>query len=289
MLNQQALKKKLSSTLNIQHIAEAIELVSNVKLQKLLTRMEHFRHFALKLQNMIENITDGVDKEANPFFEVRERKNILVIVITSDKGLCGSYNASLLKHADHFLNEQINVGINLTLFGQKSVDHYIKKSYEIKNRYISYAPQITETNVAVWCKKFTESFEKKEVDEVFVIYTHYKNLLTRDVKIEKILPLQKENNLEKEKLKFNRSDYIFEPETNKIYPQLISYALHTQFESLLLESLASELSSRRVAMKAASTNAEDMITKLTLIKNKIRQFSITKEILEINAGAEGVS
>jgi F-type H+-transporting ATPase subunit gamma len=202
----------------------------------------------------------------------------------------------LLRQADHFLGLHSKERLKLILFGQKSVDHYSKKAYDIHTTYVNYASKIQEANVREWCAEFTRLFEEKELDEVWMVYTHYKNVLARETKVEKILPMQKEQMHEMagldtsdETSKGLKTDYIFEPDANEIYLKLIPYALCTKVQSLLLESQASELSARVVSMKAATTNAEDMITKLTLIKNKIRQFGITKEILEISAGAEGVT
>lgn len=296
MLSQQALRKKIAATHNIKHIAEAIELVASVKLQKLLQKTENFRFYAKKLIEIVENLTDAVGGQVHPFFEVREVKNVGVVVITGDKGLCGSYNSNVLKQADHFLEQLSHVQVKLILFGQKCVDHYSKSSYDILQRQVAYSSKINEENVRGWGSEFARAFEDQHLDEVWVVYTHYKNILVRETKVEKILPMQKSGFIEltavhagKDHNKGIKSDYIFEPAAAEIYLKIIPSALYTKFQSLLLDSQISELSARVVSMKAAATNAEEMITKLTLIKNKIRQFGITKEILEINAGAEGIS
>lgn len=297
MLNQQALRKKLASTHNIKHITEALELVANVKLQKLLQKIKHFRFYATKLMEIVENLTQTADNQSHPLFEVRAVKNIGVLIITSDKGLCGSYNSNLLKLADQFLTEHSQEQLKLILFGQKSIDHYTKKNYNIQNKYEKYTAKLNEANVRNWCAEFTKLFENKELDQVWVVYTHYKSILVREPKVEKILPMEKQEineavglkASENQKEKSSNSYYVFEPNPDEIYLKIIPYALSTKLQSLLLESQAAELSARVVSMNAATTNAEEMITKLTLIKNKIRQFGITKEILEINAGAEGIT
>lgn len=296
MLNQQTLRKKLASTHNIKHITEAIELVASVKLQNLLQKIEHFRFYATKLMEIVENLTQVIGGQAHPFFEMREVKSIGVIVISSDKGLCGSYNSNLLKQADHFLDQHSNAQLKLILFGQKSVDHYSKRAYEIQHKHVNYVSKLNETHIKAWSAEFIESFENSELDEVWVVYTHYKNILVRETKVEKILPMQKKEvkeviglKVSKEQEKNTQLDYILEPQAEEIYSKIIPYALYTKFQALLLESQAAELSARVVSMKTANTNAEDMIKKLTLIKNKIRQSGITEEILEINAGAEGIT
>lgn len=295
MLNQQTLRKKLASTHNIKHITEAIELVASVKLQKILHKIEHFRFYAKKLSEIVGDLTQVVDGQAHPFFEVRETKSVGVIIVASDKGLCGAYNTNLLKQADHFLDQHSSVQLKLTLFGQKSVEHYSKRAYEIQNQYGNYTSKINETQVEEWCAEFANAFENKTIDELWIVYTHYKNILARETEIKKILPMQKEEVTAgkdfsgvKAQGQSSRSNYIFEPDADQIYHKIIPTAFYTTVLSLLLESQASELSARVVSMKAAATNADDMITKLTLIKNKIRQFGITKEILEINAGAESI-
>lgn len=296
MLNQQALRKKIAATHNIKHITEAIELVASVKLQKLLQKTETFRFYSRQLMQIVENLTQAVGGQTHPFFDVREVKSVGVIIVAGDKGLCGSYNSNVLKQADHFLEQHSHLQIKLTLFGQKIVDHYSKSAYDIQNKHVNYVSKINEANVKVWSAEFAKSFENHEIDEVWVVYTHYKNILVRETKVEKILPMQKKEvredvavKAQKNRVETTHSNYIFEPAAEEIYLKIIPSALNTKVQSLLLESQVSELSARVVSMKAAATNADEMITKLTLIKNKIRQFGITKEILEINAGAEGTS
>lgn len=291
MLNQQTLQKKLTSTHNIKHITEAIELVANVKLQKLLQKIKHFRFYANKLKAIVGNLTQTADDQNHPFFAERETKNVGVIIVTSDKGLCGSYNSNLLKEAERFLKQYSQEDVSLILFGKKSVNHFSKKNYKIIEKYENYKSKINAPTVNEWCSEFVKLFVEKKIDEMWIVYTHYKSILVREVRVEKILPMQKIAVSSVEKLNDSvetSSNYIFDPTPNEIYLKIIPYALATTFQSLVLESYAAELSARVVSMKAATTNAEEMITKLTLIKNKIRQFGITKEILEINAGAEGI-
>lgn len=285
MLNQQALRKKLISTHNIKHITEAIELVSGIKFQKLIRSKEHFYFYAKKLTEMVQHLSLAIDGPSHPLFAVRPTKRVAVIVIASDRGLCGSYNANLLKQADLFLEKHLDSQLELILFGQKAVDHFKNSKWKIRKTYPNYVGKLSETTIKEWCHEFTQSFENGDIDELWVVHTHFINVLSRETKVEQLLPFKIENvhtHVE------NRNHYFFEPNPERIYNAIIPLSFFIKVQALFYESQAAELSARLVSMKAATKNADEMIEKLTLIKNKVRQSGITKEILEINAGAEGI-
>ncbi|MBA3958466.1 MAG: ATP synthase F1 subunit gamma [Parachlamydiaceae bacterium] len=281
MSNQQVLRKRLQSTQNIQNIAEAIEKIASVKFHKLLSKMEHLRFYVSKLSEMILNLESRAD---HPFFGVRPAVNrIAVIVVTGDKGLSGSYNTTVLKQTNEFLSKYRPKQVELILVGQKAIDHFKKrKQWTIRSSLNHVSAQLNESTIKAVAEDYTKSFLNHEFDELWIVYTQFHSVLTKSVKIERILPLHKMESTSTE----TGGSYIFEPSSELIYQQIIPYFFYTKILSMLFESQASELASRMVSMQAATKNAEEMIKKLTLIKNKVRQQSITREILEINAGAE---
>lgn len=283
MTTQQILRKRLTSARNILHITQAMELVAGVRFRKLATKMEHFRFYANKLSEMIEDLKLSTHAD-HPLFQQRPVQNIRVILIGSDKGLCGSYNANLIKESQKFLNRFSPDQISLILIGNKIIDHFKKESWKIEKQISDLAHKLTENDVAALSRELAAGFIQGEFDELWVLYTHFKNVMVKIPQLEKVLPLK---NVSASQTR-SPINFIFEPTPEMIYTNLIPRFFYTKLHALLFESHASELASRMIAMKAATKNAEEMIDKLTLIKNKNRQFNITREILEITAGAEGI-
>lgn len=286
MSTQQTLRNRLHSVDNIMHITQAMEVVSGVRFRKLMGKMEHFKLYSNKLSEIVDRLKLSADTSHHPLFQSRPLQRIGVIVVAGDKGLCGSYNDRILKGAEKFIKTLESDRVDLHLFGNKAIDYFKKKSWNIKQTIHDLSRNLTEENVRKWSEQFITSFENIEYDELWIVFTHFKTILSSEIKIEKILPLESKN---EEKTEDSlRIDYIFEPNPEKIYYSIIPYFFYAKIQSILYQSYASELSSRIISMKAATKNAEDMIEKLTLIKNKNRQLAITKEILEITAGAEGL-
>lgn len=286
MTTQQTLRNRLHSVDNIMHITQAMEVVSGVRFRKLMSKMEHFRHYANKLSEIIARLKLAADTSHHPLFQSRPRQRIGLIIVAGDKGLCGSYNDRILKGAEKFIKTLESEQVDLYLFGNKAIDYFKKKPWNIKQKFSDLSRNLLESNVKEWSEQFISSFENSDYDELWIAFTHFKTILSNEIRIEKILPL--ENEREESPVNSVRIDYIFEPNPEKIYYSIIPYFFYAKIQSILYESYASELSSRIISMKAATKNAEDMIEKLTLIKNKNRQLAITKEILEITAGAEGL-
>lgn len=278
------LKQRLRSVQNIQHITQAMEIVAGVRFRKLIRKIEDFRLYAQKLAELVDRVKLNLDAKQHPLFQSRNTQRIGVIIVASDKGLCGSYNENLFREAEKFLKTLNSDQVELILFGHKAADYFKNKKWKIKERNLDFTRNLSESAIKEWSTEYSAAFEKQEFDELWIVFTHFKNILSREARIEKILPLA--NNQPQSEL--TSIDFIFEPDPEQIYQNLIPYFFYAKLQTLLFESYASELSSRMVAMKAATKNADEMIEKLTLIKNKNRQLSITTEILEITAGAEGL-
>lgn len=286
MSTQQSLRLRIRSANNIKHITQAMEVVAGVRFRKLMNKMEHFRTYSNKFTELVEAIQYGADDTSHVLFKKRPVKHVGVIVVAGDKGLCGSYNDKLLREAEKFIKTLPTNQVELILLGNKAIDYFKNKPWSIKLEQPEFTRHLSDGAVKRWSTELIASFEKEEFDELWIVYTHYINIVSREVEKEKILPLDIRTS--SGDAGGQKRDFIFEPDPAQIYQSMIPFFFYAKLHSHLYESYASELSSRMVAMKAATKNAEEVIDKLTLIKNKNRQLSITKEILEITAGAEGL-
>lgn len=290
MTTKQIIRQRLNSAKNIMNITKAMEVVATVQFRKLQHRISTFRFFKDRLAEMVKRLQLSPPEQIiHPLFNVRPVKKTALIIVTGDKGLCGSYNSSVITTAEKFLNERDPESVSLFLLGKKGVDFFSTKKWPIQQSEDHLARVFSEETVKVWSENYLKSFILGDFDEMWIVYTHFYSIIKRETRIAKILPMVTENEIPtKAEIEKPMIDFIFEPSSTQIYNQIIPFFFEVQLEALLLESYASELSSRMVAMKSSAKNAEEMIEKLTLVKNKLRQLSITNEILEITAGAESL-
>lgn len=284
MSTQQQIRNRLTSVHNILHITQAMEVVAGVQFRKVMNKMEQFQFYSKQLTQMMEKLTNAMEVSQFAICEVRKVERIGVIIIASDKGLCGSYNENLFRAAESFLKTLNPNPVELFLYGHKTLNHFKKGNWPIKKTVFDWARLLSYSNVKEWSKEYVTCFENAEFDELWVVYTHFLNIITKEIRIEQLLPLKQQ----KSQQESSNHSVLFEPEPEKIYENILPTFFFTKIQATLLDAQASELASRIISMKAATKNAEEMIEELTLIKNKNRQYSITKEILEITAGAEGL-
>ena len=286
MSTQQSLKTRIRTATNILHIAEAMEIVASVQFRKLVHKMEHLTSYHSKLNQLNANLNSSIEMVLNPLFKERPVVKLAVIIMAGDKGLCGSYNDRAFKAAEKFLKDNDSrYEIELYLIGRKALDYFKNKKWNIKKSFVNFSRTLNEVSLYEWAKELLHSYLMKEFDSLWVISTYFKNMLSREPRSEKLLPMTL---LSPEEMAQPQGDFIFEPKPEEIYEKIIPYYFYVKLQTLLFNSHASELSSRIVAMKSSSKNAKEMIEELTLIKNKNRQLMITNEILEITAGAESL-
>ncbi|MFA6915836.1 MAG: ATP synthase F1 subunit gamma [Parachlamydiales bacterium] len=278
------IKKRLHSAANIQHITKAMEMVAAVRLRKALNKLELFRPYAEKMHQMLQQLARASNEVSHPLFEERTERKKGVLIITADKGLCGAYNNNVIQAAEKLLRKDEYSGAVLFLVGNKAIEHFKKQPWEIKFSMRDLSNKMNASEVEKLSSFLVEGFLKREWDEITIVYTIFKNILSRQIRIDNFLPISKgEIDATAPSI-----DYIFEPSAEEIYSVLIPRYCFTRLMKVLSEAQVSELGARVTAMKAATKNADEMIEKLTLIRNKVRQAGITKEMLEITAGAEGL-
>lgn len=278
------IRRRIRSVQNTQQITKAMEMVAAAKLKKAEVKAKAARPYAYKLEKMLENLSLATGLITHPLFKKREKiEKKALLLVTSDRGLCGSYNTNILRKAEDFLKDFEPEKIELIIMGKKGYRYFAKTDWKIRYKYLDLDGKGDLSQAKMIIQDVTQLFLKREVDEVYLLYTQFINPISYKIVLEKFLNIESKEKVEKEKI-----DYIFEPSSDEIFDALLPRYCLNVIQKVLLESFASEQGSRMTAMRAATDKAEEMIENLTLIRNKIRQASITREMLEIASGAEAL-
>jgi F-type H+-transporting ATPase subunit gamma len=283
------IKRRIVGVKNTQKITKAMKMVATAKLRRAQQRIINARPYAGKISEMLSHLVSQEEIASNPYLKSVEVEKVCVIVVTSDRGLCGAFNTNIIKEAVRYIGEVQEAGeVKSKLFtlGKKATDYFGKRDYEViakitglfSSLEINYALQIYNEVVS--------RFENKEFEKVVVIYNQFVSMVQQKIIVEQILPIQ--INADSTNGKSASENYIFEPEQRSIVNYLLPKQLKAQFWKILLESNAAELGARMTAMDNATTNAQELIRTLNITYNKERQASITKEILEIVSGANAL-
>jgi F-type H+-transporting ATPase subunit gamma len=282
------LRRRTRSVRNTQQITKAMKMVSAAKLRRSQDAILSARPFARKMLEVLNSLATRANPESHPLLAAREPRRVDVVVITADKGLCGSFNANILKTAEGFVARMSEQNPGLQLVGKKGRDYFRRRRYTIRREFVDVFRGLGYETAAAIARPIIERYSAPDspegVDAVFLVYNEFKNVLQQDVVIERLLPLEKlEFETREEEL-----DYIYEPSPAAIYDAVIPRHVEYQVWRALLESAAAEHAARMTAMENATKNASELIEQLTLTMNKARQASITKEILEVVSGAEAI-
>jgi F-type H+-transporting ATPase subunit gamma len=263
-----------------------MEMVAAAKLRRAQQIVEQSKPYSAKLDEMLANLASASTGEiSHPYFEEREVVKKTLVLVTADRGLCGSFNANLLRTADAWLREFGREHAELYLLGKKGWDYYRRRDWTVLAHEAEWEGEIDYTRARAVVDAVTGRFVAGETDQVDIVYTRFVSMGRFQVTKERYLPIPRPT-IGDESGKTR--DYIFEPTPEEIYARLMPYYTTTKLITILRESLASEQASRMLAMNAATKAAGDMIDSLTLDYNKARQAQITKEILEVVSGAEAL-
>jgi F-type H+-transporting ATPase subunit gamma len=286
MANLKEIRSRITSVGSTMQITSAMKMVSAAKLKRAQDAITQMRPYANKLTELLENLSASLDSsDGGAYAQKRQVKKVLLVTITSNRGLCGGFNANIIKHAKSLINEEYsNSDINILSIGKKSSEHFDKNGFNVIAKHDSLFVELTFDSVAEVAENIMDSFLEGNYDKVVLVYNQFKNAATQIVMSENFLPVKKTKN----KLT-NSGDYIFEPEKQEIVAQLIPKSLKTQLFKAVLDSHASEHGARMTAMHKATDNAGELKKELTLTYNKARQAAITGEILEIVGGAEALN
>lgn len=293
MPNLQGIRRRIRSVKNMRQITKAMKLVSASKLSRAQSRIVAARPYSVKLREMLGNLASRAGEYQHPLLETRGDEYYLVVLITSDKGLCGAFNTYLLKTALQFIKDNPNKKIEFLTIGRKGRDFARRRNFSIFNEYVGLVSKtITYTEGSQIgeevIKFFTEEVEgKTRPDKVFILYNEFKSAIQQTQIFNQILPLASLNpqGEANDKIAATATDYIYEQPPGDILSKLLPHYVETQIFTALLDSVAAEHGARMSAMDSASKNATEVINKLTLGMNRVRQAAITREIIEVVSGA----
>jgi F-type H+-transporting ATPase subunit gamma len=277
------LRRRIRTVSSTMQLTKAMELVSAAKLRKAQTKLVSSRPYADKMQTILENLSTASTVLTHPLFEKRDVKSKGLVVITSDRGLCGSYNVNTFRKAEEFLAQEPRDKIKLILIGKKGYYFYRKKNWEIKEKYLDLGGRLELSRVKEISSDLVDLFLSGELDEIYFLYTRFISTTSYRTTLEKFLNIEKPEDKNKGYL-----EYLFEPSPEKLFEDLLPRYCINRVQMALSEAFASEHGSRMIAMGAATINAEEMIENLTLLRNKARQSAITKEMVEIASGVEAL-
>jgi F-type H+-transporting ATPase subunit gamma len=267
-----------------------MKMVSAAKLRKAQDAIVQMRPYAIKLQEILQNLSASLDVSENVFAKVRPVKKILIVNITSNRGLCGGFNNNVIKESKSIIAKHPEAEVHVLSIEKKSFDFYKKTKHAPGVGYPVEPYRIYENlnfaEASVIAQAIMDKFAEEQIDKVYLVYNAFKNAAVQILKSEQFLPIVPSAAVEESK---STSDYIFEPNKEEIVTELIPKSLKIQIYKALLDSNAAEHGARMTAMHKATDNATDMLKELKLTYNKARQAAITNEILEIVAGAEALS
>lgn len=291
MANLKEVRNRIVSVSSTQQITSAMKMVSAAKLRRAQEAVTQMRPYSNKLKELLENLTANSGGSDDVYSKQREVKNVLLVVITSNRGLCGGFNANVIKAATRLAREE-HKGCKVSVLGigKKGADYFKKTDFGIMESAMlrglnELFDNLTFANVAPVAEKVMQAFADGQFDRIELIYNQFKNAAVQITTVEQFLPFEVPVNQNKTKT----LDYIFEPDVEEIIADLIPRSLKTTLFKALLDSLASEHGARMTAMHKATDNAGSLIKELKLTYNKARQAAITNEILEIVGGAEALA
>ena len=286
MANLKEIRSRITSVGSTMQITSAMKMVSAAKLKRAQDAIVQMRPYANKLTELLENLSKSLaPSDGSIYSKERDIKNVLLVTITSNRGLCGGFNANIIKSAKSLISKTYsNFNVDVLSIGKKSSEHFAKNGYKVISTHDNLFTNLSYENVSKVAEELMSQFSKGNYDKIILVYNQFKNAATQIIMNENFLPIEKEN-LEKNSIR----DYIFEPGKNEIITELIPKSLKTQLFKAVLDSHASEHGARMTAMHKATDNAAELKKDLTLTYNKARQAAITGEILEIVGGAEALS
>ena len=284
MPSLQGLRRKIGSIKNTQKITKAMKMVSAAKLKRAQERILAARPYAKKMAVVLGSLSSRVNRQQHPLLSRSAGKRLELLVITSDRGLCGAFNANILRRAVEFLREKQETGYTVTvsLVGRKARDFFRRRPWSRRQEWVGVFDRLSYEHALDIGSDIVENFTNGTFDELYIVYNEFKSVIQQRVVIEKLLPLE---SLEPDEGALG-GGYLFEPDEEELLKVLLPKHLEVQAFHALMESAAAELGARMAAMDGATRNAGELIKKLTLYYNKTRQAAITKELMDIVGGAE---
>lgn len=288
MASLKDIRNRIQSVKNTQQITRAMKMVAASKLRRAQIAIEEARPYSDKLNSIVSNLSDGVDEKSHPLLSNREKGKAVILLISSDKGLCGGLNTNLFKKILRFQGEHLEEfdEISMVSLGKKSVDYFKNRDMSLEKSATDLKDEMQKVEVVEMIKELVELFTKGEINRVYLAFNRFDSVISQEPTLKKVLPIEPPADGAE---KSDKAEFVFEPSAAEILSTLLNKYVENQAYTGLLNNHASEHGSRMTAMDSATNNASDMISKLQLQYNRARQAAITTELTEIISGAESVS
>lgn len=284
MANTRDLKRRIRSVKGTQQITKAMKMVAAAKLRRAQERILAARPYADTLARVLGSLASRTE-HSHPLLEERDVRTVWLVVISGDKGLCGAFNANLLREAQRTLRERDWPEVEVVALGKKAAEYFAKREWHVAHAERDTMSQLTAEDGPRLGEMFVTAFGSGQADEVWLLYNQFTSIIRHEMVLQRLLPIEPPDS---EAPAADGIDYLYEPSAEALLEELLPRHVATQVQRALYDSAAAEQAARMTAMDAATNNAADMIDHLTLIYNRTRQAAITKEILEIVAGAEAL-
>ncbi|HEX2442935.1 MAG TPA: ATP synthase F1 subunit gamma [Vicinamibacterales bacterium] len=278
------LRRRIRAVKSTQQITKAMKMVAASKLRRAQERITNARPFAQHMQRVLNGLASRVDPAVHPLLDPRTdgTGRTLLIVVTADRGLCGSFNTNIIKAGGAFIAERPAIEVTLGLVGRKGRDFFARRGFDVRFEHINLFQDLSFGHAQAIARAAIEDFTGRDIDAVYLLYNEFKSVLQQRIVVEQLLPIPR---LEPEAAGA-AIEYLYEPAPDEIFRELLPHHVEVQVYRALLESSAAEHAARMTAMDTATKNSAEMIESLTLYMNKVRQAAITREIIEVVSGAQ---
>lgn len=287
MANLLDIRRRIKSVKNTQQITRAMKFVATAKLQKAQARVFAARPYARHMLTVVNRLVRRMEDLSHPLMRDTGDSRILLVVVTGDKGLCGAFNANILRASHAFMAERPDASFALDTVGKKGYEHFRRRRYELEAWYVDELARVDLGLAHRVAEPVLESFCRGEYDKVFLLYNEFKSVIQQRIVLEQLLPIS-DLDLEGDGEGAAGVDYLYDQPREEISEEVFSRHAIVQIYHALLESTAAEQGARMAAMESATQNAGEMIDRLVMFRNRVRQAAITKEIIEIVSGANAL-
>lgn len=284
MANLRDIRRRIRSVQSTQQITKAMKMVAAAKLRRAQENMIAARPYSAKMLAVLESLASRCDQTAHPLLKIRPEKNIFAVIVTADRGLCAGFNTNILRFAGYWLRDREAEGakVTLVLLGRKGVEFYKRRPIPIERQWIGLFQKVRYEDAATIAEFLAQAYSEERADAIYMIYNEFKSVIAQRIVADRLFPIPRREGSP------TGPDYIYEPSDQALFESLLSKHVTFQVFHALLESCAAEHGARMTAMEGATNNARDMIDRLTLYANRVRQAAITKEIIEIVSGAQAL-
>jgi F-type H+-transporting ATPase subunit gamma len=284
MATLKAIRRRVSSVRNIQQITKAMKMVSAARLRRAQEAAFAARPYAEKLEAVLQNLATQGQALSHPLLTAREEQNLDLLLVTSDRGLCGGFNSNLVRAAEAFIREHPTQKVTLTIVGRRGYDYFKRRPVQLGEHHINLFGRLTQTLANTIGTRLSQRFVNGETDGVYVLYARFRSALVQVPTVDHVLPIMPKERAADAPPR----EYLYEPQPQELLESLLTRYVDMLIYRAMLESVASEHGARMTAMENATSNAVDMIGQLTLDMNRARQAGITRELLEIVSTSESL-